>query len=113
MLVSVVDRDGPHGHFEEMGASEAVYRARLDEYGPVEGEIDFGGGTALHVRAAKRAAPRQAAAPHLRHGAALLEVVGGTGRLAAATGWIASNFLLSDSGDLTDNHLGLLFLERP
>ncbi|GIU96127.1 MAG: hypothetical protein KatS3mg012_2584 [Gaiellaceae bacterium] len=113
MLVSVVDRDGPHGHFEEVGASEALYRVRLDEPGPVEGEIDFGGGNALLVRSAKREAPQRAAAPHLRHGAALLEVVGGTGRLASATGWIASNFLLSDSGDLTDNHLGLLFLKRP
>lgn len=113
MLVSVVDRDGPHGHFEEVGASEALYRVLLDEHGPVEGEIHFGGGSALHVRATRREAPRQSAAPHLRHGAALLEVVHGTGRLATATGWIASNFLLSDSGDLTDNHLGLLFLERP
>lgn len=113
MLVSVVDRDGPHGHFEEVGASEALYRVRLDDDGPVEGEIDFGGGNALRVRSVRREAPRQAAAPHLRHGAALLEIVGGTGRLASATGWITSNFLLSDSGDLTDNHLGLLFLERP
>lgn len=113
MLVSVVDRDGPHGHFEAVGASEALYRVRLDEHGPVEGEIDFGGGNALHVRTAKRVAPQQAAAPHLHHGAALLEIVGGTGRLASATGWITSNFLLSDSGDLTDNHLALLFLERP
>jgi hypothetical protein len=40
-------------------------------------------------------------------------VVGGTGRLSGATGWITSNFLLSDTGDLTDTHLGLLFVERP
>lgn len=113
MLVSVVERDGPHGHFEEIGASEARYRVRLDEDGPVEGVIDFGGGSALHVVRVHHEAPRQTTAPHLRHGAALLEVVGGTGRLASATGWIASNFLLSDSGDLTDNHLGVLFLERP
>ena len=112
MLVSVVDRDGPHGHFEEVGASEAVLRVDLDADGPVAGEIDFGAGNTLRVVAVERRAPRATAAPHLRHGVALLEVTGGTGRLSTATGWIASNYLVSDTGDLTDNHLGLLFLDR-
>ncbi len=112
MLVSVVDRDGPHGHYEEVGASEAILHVDLDADGPVSGEIDFGGGNTLRVVAVQRCAPRATATPYLRHGAALLEVTGGTGRLATATGWIASNFLVSDTGDLTDNHLGLLFLDR-
>jgi len=33
--------------------------------------------------------------------------------LADAHGFVTSNFLLSDTGDLTDHHLGLLFVERP
>jgi hypothetical protein len=113
MLVSVVDRDGPHGRFEDVGAGEAVFRVTLDHDGPVDGEVDFGGGTTLRVRAAERHAAGPSSRSYLRHGAALLEVVGGTGRLAGATGWITSNFLLSDTGDLTDTHLGLLFVERP
>jgi hypothetical protein len=113
MLVSVVDRDGPHGRFEDVGASEALFRATLDEHGPVEGEVDFGGGNTLRVRATKRHAPGERLGSHLRHGAALLEVVAGTGRLFGARGLITSNFLLSDTGDLTDTHLGLLALERP
>ena len=75
--------------------------------------MDFGGGTTLRLRAAERHAATTSRRPYLRHGAALLEVVGGTGRLLDAQGWITSNFLLSDTGDLTDNHLGLLFVERP
>ena len=113
LLVSVVDRDGPHGRFEDVGGAEAVFHATLDGDGPVEGEVDFGGGTTLRLRAAGRHAARPAPRPHLRHGAALLEVVGATGRLSGASGWITSNFLLSDTGDLTDTHLGLLFVERP
>jgi hypothetical protein len=49
----------------------------------------------------------------LRHGTAVLEVTGGRGHLAGARGYVTSNFLLSDAGELTDHHLGLLFLERP
>ncbi len=54
LLVSVVDRNGPHGRFEDVGGTEAVFRATLDDNGPVEGEIDFGGGTTLRLRAAER-----------------------------------------------------------
>jgi hypothetical protein len=113
MLVSVVDREGPHGRFEDVGAGEALFHATLDADGPVEGRVDFGGGTSLCLRAAERRTAGPSPRPYLTHGAALLEVVGGTGRLAGATGWITSNFLLSDTGDLTDTHLGLLFVERP
>jgi hypothetical protein len=50
-----------------------------------------------------------AAMPGLLHGAAAWEVDGGAGAFEGATGRIVSNFLLSDSGDLTDNQLGVLF----
>ncbi|MGL6278808.1 MAG: hypothetical protein ACRC50_04545, partial [Gaiella sp.] len=45
MLVSIVDRYGPHGRFEDVGSGEAVFRVTLDQDGPVEGEVDFGSGT--------------------------------------------------------------------
>ena len=80
--------------------------------GPVDGDVDFGGGTTLRLRAAERHAAEPSRRPHLSHGTALLEVVAGTGRLEGASGWITSNYLLSDTGDLTDTHLGLLFVQR-
>ena len=113
MLVSLVERDGPHGRFQNVGATEAVYRVTLDGDGPIGGQVDFGGGTTLELRAAERRPAAPAPRAHLRHGAALLEVMGGTGRLTGVRGWVTSNFLLSDSGDLTDTHLGLLFVQRP
>jgi len=113
MLVSVVDREGPHGRFEDVGAGEAVFHVALDGSGPVDGHVDFGGGTTLRLRAAERHAAEPSRRPHLSHGVALFEVVAATGRLEGASGWITSNYLLSDTGDLTDTHLGLLFVERP
>ena len=74
------------------------------------GEITFGAGDAVTFRA--RGMLGASPDPHLRHGTAVFEVTGGRGRLAGATGFVTSNFLLSDSGELTDHHLGLLFLER-
>jgi hypothetical protein len=37
-------------------------------------------------------------------------VLGGTGQFAGATGRVTSNFVLSDTGELTDNQFGLIFL---
>lgn len=113
LLVSIVDRDGPHGRFEDVGGAESVYRVTFDGRGPLEGEVDFGNGATLDVRAAGRHTSIPATRPYLRHGAALLEVVGASGRLTGTSGWITSNYLLSATGDLTDTHLGLLFVERP
>jgi hypothetical protein len=48
--------------------------------------------------------------PHLRQGTAARAVDGGAGVLAGATGRIVSNFLLPDTGDLTDHQLGVVFL---
>lgn len=75
------------------------------------GEITFGVEDAMTFRA--RGVLGRSPDPHTRHGTAVFEVTGGRGRLAGARGFVTSNFLLSDSGLLTDHHLGLLFLERP
>ena len=75
------------------------------------GEITFGADDAITFRAhgALGASPD----PDVRHGTAVLEVTGGRGQLAGARGYVTSNFLLSESGELTDHNLGLLFVERP
>jgi hypothetical protein len=49
---------------------------------------------------------------HLRHGSAVLYVVDGTGQFDGATGQVTCNFVLSDTGDLTDNQLGMVFLGK-
>lgn len=38
------------------------------------------------------------------------EVDGGEGQFAGARGRITPNFFVSDTGDVTDNHLGVVFV---
>ena len=115
VLVTVDGRDGIGGRFEEVGSGEAVCARDLElrDDGTLSetGEIVFGARAAISFRAEGEigASPD----PRLRHGTAVCEITGGRGRLAGARGYISSNFLLSDTGDLTDHHLGLLFLEQP
>jgi hypothetical protein len=96
------------------GIEEALCRRELDvrEDGSLAetGVLSFGADAALTFRAhgVLGASPD----PAIRHGSAVLGGTGGNGRLAGARGFVTSNFLLADTGELTDHHLGLLFVER-
>jgi hypothetical protein len=96
------------------GIEEALCRTELDvgHDGSVEetGVLSFGEDASLTFRA--KGALRTSPDPTIRHGTAVLEITGGSGKLAGACGFVTSNFLLSETGELTDHHLGLLFLER-
>ena len=45
----------------------------------------------------------------LQHGSVLWRVEGGEGQFAGASGLITSNFTLGASGEVTHNHLGLIW----
>ncbi len=98
-----------------IGAGGALCRRDLELWADGSlvqtGELSFDDGDAITFRA--RGALGASPDPHLRHGTAVLEVTGGQGRLAGACGFVTSNFLLADTGELTDHQLGLLFLGRP
>lgn len=51
--------------------------------------------------------------PDLRQGTVAWIVVGGEGRFAGARGRVASNVLLSTTGDLTETQLGVIFASSP
>lgn len=114
VFVTVVGREGIDGRFEEVGVGEAVCTRELELHGDgsltTAGEVTFGGAAVItfHAVGAISSSPD----PRLRHGTAVYEVTGGRGRLDGARGFVTSNFLLSETGDLTDHHLGLLFVER-
>lgn len=74
------------------------------------GELDFGAGDAVTFRA--RGSLGESPDPVRRHGTAVLEVTGGRGRLVGARGYVTSNFLLAENGELRDHQLGLLFVGR-
>jgi DNA repair protein RadA/Sms len=48
----------------------------------------------------------------IRHGASVLEVAEGRGRYAGARGRITSNFVLSPDGEITDEQVLVLFIQR-
>jgi hypothetical protein len=55
------------------------------------------------------ASSRPSADPDLRQGTVVWKVNGGQGHFEGASGLITSNLLLSLTGDLTENQLGVIF----
>jgi len=101
--------------FDE-GSDEAILEAHLtfktNGYFSAVATIDFGHGHRLHVETDDDGRVNGSADEHLRHGSAVLYVVDGTGQFEGATGQVTCNFVLSDTGDLTDNQLGMVFLGK-
>lgn len=107
--------DGLEGHFVwDCDETEAVFEstlAYLDETRFEEsGTIRFAHGNALVLQGLGRleASPD----PDLRQGTVVWKVVGGHGRFVGARGRVASNVLLSTTGDLTETQLGVIFAGR-
>jgi hypothetical protein len=50
------------------------------------------------------------AEPNLRQGAVVWQVESGDGQFKGARGLITSNFTLSDGGEVTDHHTGIIFV---
>jgi hypothetical protein len=48
--------------------------------------------------------------PALQHGSIMWRIEGGEGQFAGASGLITSNFTLSVTGEVIDNHFGLIFV---
>jgi hypothetical protein len=48
--------------------------------------------------------------PKVRRGSVIWRIDRGEGRFLGATGLITSNFIVTDEGEVTDNHFGVLFL---
>lgn len=111
-LVTSLTADGPDGHFVwAPGDDEALLDSTLafrDERRFEEvGTIVFALGNSLRIRGRGRLAP--SADPDLRQGTVVWSIDGGDGHFDGATGLITSNFLLSATGDLTENQLAVVF----
>ena len=111
-LRTVLDDHGVWGTYEPAAGEEALLEARmvmLDDSFEAIGSVNFGASHAFHFRSH---GGRLAATPdsHLRQGTASGEVEGGIGQFANASGRITSNFFISDTGELTDHQLGLVFI---
>jgi hypothetical protein len=114
VLITTVDVNGLAGRVRPAGGEEAVLVSRVvladDGSFNQSGTIEFAPGHVLAFRSVGAARLGRSPDPDLRHGAAVWEVVGGEGQFRGAHGRITSNFLVSDTNELTDNHFGLIFV---
>jgi hypothetical protein len=76
------------------------------------GTIDLGSGDALHVRSLENGRLERSADGRSRHGTSVLRVVGGVGRYAGASGRVTSNFVISPSGEVTDEQVAVVFIDQ-
>jgi hypothetical protein len=115
-LITTVDANGLAGRVQPGEGEEArlVSRLVLADDGSFDqsGTIEFAPGHLLGFRSIGAARLGRSPDPHLRHGFAVWEVDGGEGQFHGAHGRITSNFLVSDTNELTDNHFGLIFVAR-
>jgi hypothetical protein len=114
-VLTTIDSDGVHGRFEPAPGEEATFRSRLafaDASSFAEGgTIAFGAGHALHIRSVGTGVLGPSPDPHLRHGTVMWQVERGEGQFEGAEGRITSNFFVSDTGELTDNQIGVIFVK--
>jgi len=116
ILITTVDANGLAGDVQPGEGKEAMLVSRLvlgdDGSFDQSGTIEFAPGHVLAFRSVGVARLAPSPDPHLRHGAAIWEIDGGEGQFRGARGRITSNFFISDTNALTDNHFGLIFVER-
>jgi hypothetical protein len=116
VLTTTVDANGLAGRVQPGEGEEALLVSRLvvadDGSFDQTGKIEFAPGHVLAFRSVGAARVGRSPDPHLRQGAAIWEVESGEGQFRGARGRITSNFFVSDSNELTDNHFGLIFVAR-
>jgi len=115
-LTTVVGADGIHGKFEPAPGGKAQFESEVTLTGATsfleKGTIRFGErNNLLHFSTVEHGYLSDSADPKLKSGAVMWRVVGGEGQFAGASGYITSNFTLSDAGEVTDNHFGVIFVK--
>jgi len=113
-LITTVDANGLAGRVQPGEGEEAqlVSRLVLADDGCFDqcGAVEFAPGHTIGFRSIGAARLGRSPDPHLRHGFAVWEINGGEGQFHGAHGRITSNFFVSDTNELTDNHFGLIFV---
>jgi hypothetical protein len=114
VLVTSVAADGLDGRIEAGDGYEAVLDSRLmlGERGSFDqvGSIVVGPGNVIRFHTVGVGNLGPSPDPHLEHGSVMWEIESGEGQFEGSSGRITSNFFVSDTGELTDNHLGVIFV---
>jgi hypothetical protein len=115
-VTTVVGADGVQGKIESAAGGQAKFESEVTLTGETsfleKGSIRFGdSNNRLNFSTVERGYLGDSADAKLKSGAVMWRVDGGEGQFAGASGYITSNFTLSDAGDVTDNEFGVIFVK--
>jgi hypothetical protein len=123
---AVVGPDGLHGTIEPAAGDQATFESEVTFLGGFEssevttageggfketGTITFGaGGHRLRFSTIGQGYIGPSVESNLKQGAVMWQIDSGEGQFEGARGLITSNFMVSDAGEVTDHHLGVIFV---
>src|ERR1700677_1464519 len=115
-LTTVIGPEGVHGSVQPAAGGKASFESEVTVTGDTSfvesGSIRFGDGNhSLRFSTVGQGYLGDSPEPKLKSGAVTWRVDGGEGQFAGASGYITSNFTLSDTGDVTDNQFGVIFVK--
>jgi hypothetical protein len=113
---SIVGPEGIAGTMQSASGGRATFESEVTMTGDTSfgeiGTIRFGEKNhSLRFSTVGQGYLNKSADPGLQHGSVMWRVDGGEGQFAGASGLITSNFTLSATGEVTDNHFGLIFVK--
>jgi hypothetical protein len=112
-ITTTVGPDGVAGDFQAAEGGRASFESEVRITGDTsfqeKGTISMGK-SRLHFSTVGQGYLGESPDPKVRHGAVIWRIDRGEGRFLGATGLITSNFIVTDEGEVTDNHFGVLFL---
>lgn len=114
-LTTAIGAQGVSASLQPAAGGKASFESEVTVTGEstfVEsGTIRFGDGNhRLRFSTVGEGCMGASADPKLRHGSVMWRVEGGEGQFAGASGLITSNFTMGETGEVTDNHFGVIFV---
>lgn len=115
-ITTLVGANGVTGNLQPTGGGQAQFESQVTFTSETafqeEGSITFGDTQhRLYFTTVGQGYVGPSADPQLKHGSVIWKVERGEGQFAGATGLITSNFFVSSTGEVTDNHCGVLFVK--
>jgi hypothetical protein len=115
-ISTVVGPEGVSGALQPAAGGNAIFESEVTFTGETSfqesGTITFGDhGHRLRFSTVGQGVIGDSADPQLKHGSVIWRVEEGEGQFEGARGLITSNFTVSNAGEVTDNHFGVIFVK--
>ncbi|MDQ3549769.1 MAG: hypothetical protein M3439_13225 [Chloroflexota bacterium] len=113
-IMSSVDSSGVTGQIDALDGGRATFTSEVRMTGDATftetGTISFGDANRFDFSTIGEGHIGASPASGVSHGSVMWRIDHGTGQFAGATGTITSNFTLSEQGEVTDCHFGVIWL---